>query len=228
MSSRSIRAVAAKAPLYDGVGLRRRSCASPPSSSDAYPGLEVIDARAGRPALAAAPAARCDRPSLRRRATTASPVRLARGDERAAGAARPPAGSSRAAARCCSGSARSPTGRSPPPVTHRRCAARSRGSPSACSTSATGGCESRRPRAGRRASRAASSATRSRTGCPVLEAAPGRGPARRSASEPPDRSSSQPGRPRPPRGRLGERHLAGRARQARPLARDAARSGRRS
>ena len=72
-----------------------------------------------------------------------------------AGARRSHAGSSRAAARCCSRSAPSRTGRSAARTRSRRCAARSRRSRSACSSSTTTACASSRPTGARRASRAA-------------------------------------------------------------------------
>ena len=77
-------AVAAKAPLYEAsafVALVRE----PAELEQAYPGLEIIDARVGKRPVAAAAAARCDRATMCRLAASAAPVRLPGGDERPLG-----------------------------------------------------------------------------------------------------------------------------------------------
>ena len=175
-------AVAAKAALYEASAFVTL-VARPRRARAVVPGARDHRRTSGQPAGTAAAAARRDRQALRGLATSAPPVRFARGDERALGPrdgrkvlrARLPAP---ARTRCdrLLVATRSP-------VTHRPYGGRSRGSRNACSRSATGACGSRRPRGDRRASREVCSGTGSRTGCPCSQPPPPRhGSGRRCAA----------------------------------------------
>ena len=140
------------------------------------------------------------------------------------GGRRSHAASSCAAARCCSRSAPSPTGRSAAPTRRRHCGARSSRSRSACSWFTTIACASRRPMDARPESRAACSRSASATTARfTLGRDARRSPARGRAAQPARAPESQPDRPRAPGRRVAECDLARRARSVRPLARHAPR-----
>ena len=191
---------------------------SPPSCATPTRGSRSLDARAARPASPSR--GRC---STRlhgvadRRSTTASPLRLARGDEASAGV-RVTAGRffSRAAVHCCSGSARSPDLVAPRDRAHRHLRREIEGITQCV-------LESGRAAADRKAEGAAAR----RRGSVFRYGARGRAcrcwrqrglqPGSGGAPEPSDRGHLSQADARPSRGRLGERHLAGRAGPAGPL-----------
>ena len=217
------RVIAAGADEYDEAAYVTLAH-EPDAVRDAYPMLEVIDAREGtdlaepRPLLEAI-RERCLGPSAISSSSTPS--------RRSAPHGVPSwrSGSLREAARCCSVSARSRTGRSPPPGTRQLSAARSTGSPSACSSSARSGYGSRRPRAARPEWQEACFVTGSRTACRCLPQLPLR-PVLVQRSAPSGCSAGSARASRAACGCLGKRDLAGRTGTARALAPDAPRSER--